>query len=123
MDAAAAVGVARFGGGYVGAVAGEWIADKLVPEKLTVTGMISSASFNVFINDKARGSARASPTYDMLKQRLSLIDPTRYAYDPVGTLTGAWNQTMQRLLLPYRSIRHAARIEQCSRPTGVAGEL
>ncbi|MCL2490600.1 MAG: DUF6531 domain-containing protein, partial [Propionibacteriaceae bacterium] len=59
--AAAAVGGARLVGGFAGSMAGDFIADKLVPEKLTVTGKISTASMDVFINSKARGAARASP--------------------------------------------------------------
>mgnify|MGYP000982835097 CR=1 FL=1 len=59
--AAVAVGGARFLGGLGGAALGEVIADKLIPEKLTVTGKITTASHDVFINSKARGAARASP--------------------------------------------------------------
>ena len=58
---AAAIGVARFGGGVAGGFAGEWIADKLVPETVTVTGMVSTASFDVFINSKARGGRARKP--------------------------------------------------------------
>ena len=59
--AAVAVGGARFLGGLGGGALGEAIADKLIPEKLTVTGTITTASHDVFINSKARGAARASP--------------------------------------------------------------
>jgi len=37
------------------------IADAIVPEKVEVTGQIVTASFDVFINSKTRGAARASP--------------------------------------------------------------
>ncbi|MGJ7570070.1 RHS repeat-associated core domain-containing protein [Variovorax sp. RB2P76] len=65
LVAGAIVVGARMAGGYVGASLGESIADALVPETLTVTGMVTSASLDVFINSKAIGAARASPEVSM----------------------------------------------------------
>ncbi|SOD26337.1 RHS repeat-associated core domain-containing protein [Variovorax sp. YR752] len=65
LVAGAVVVGARMVGGYVGASLGESIADALVPETLTVTGMITSGSSDVFIDSKAIGAARASPEMPM----------------------------------------------------------
>lgn len=65
LVAGAIVVGARMAGGYVGASIGESIADALVPETLTVTGMVTSASLDVFINSKAIGAARASSEVSM----------------------------------------------------------
>jgi len=65
LVAGAVVVGARMAGGYVGASLGESIADALVPETLTVTGMITSGSSDVFIGGKALGAARASPDAPM----------------------------------------------------------
>ncbi|WP_413762751.1 RHS repeat-associated core domain-containing protein [Variovorax sp. Varisp41] len=65
LVAGAVVVGARMAGGYVGASLGESIADALVPETLTVTGAITSASSDVFVNSKAVGAARASPDIPM----------------------------------------------------------
>ncbi|CAA2107833.1 RHS repeat-associated core domain-containing protein [Variovorax paradoxus] len=65
LVAGALVVGARMAGGYVGASLGESIADALVPETLTVTGMITSGSSDVFIDSKAIGAARASPEIPM----------------------------------------------------------
>ncbi len=65
LVAGAVVVGARVAGGYVGASLGESIADALVPETLTVTGAITSASSDVFVNDRATGAARASPDLPM----------------------------------------------------------
>ena len=59
--AAVAIGGARFAGGYLGGELGSAVADKLVPETIEVTGKITTASPDVFVNSKARGAARASP--------------------------------------------------------------
>ncbi len=56
---------ARAVGGYVGGAVGEAVADALVPETVTVTGMITSGSSDVFINSKGTGAARASPDIPM----------------------------------------------------------
>ncbi|THJ31584.1 sugar-binding protein [Lampropedia aestuarii] len=48
-------------GGFFGGMAGEAIVDKILPETFTVTGQITSASTNVFVNSPATGAARASP--------------------------------------------------------------
>ena len=47
-------------GGFVGAVAGEKLVDAVVPDVYTVTGEITTASPNVFVNSKSLGAARAS---------------------------------------------------------------
>jgi RHS repeat-associated protein len=65
LVAGAVVVGARMAGGYLGASLGESIADALVPETLTVTGMITSGSSDVFIDSKAIGAARASPDLPM----------------------------------------------------------
>ena len=65
LVAGAVVVGARMAGGYLGASLGESIADALVPETLTVTGMITSGSSDVFIDSKAIGAARASPEMPM----------------------------------------------------------
>ncbi|MBF5006797.1 RHS repeat-associated core domain-containing protein [Diaphorobacter caeni] len=54
------VGAAKFVGGYLGGSLGDKLADWLVPEKLTITGEISTASLDVFVNSKSTGAARAS---------------------------------------------------------------
>ena len=83
---AAAIGVARFGGGVAGGFAGEWIADKLVPETVTVTGMVSTASFDVFINSKARGAARASPDVPIDMALCSKHSPPIYLAEGAETV-------------------------------------
>ena len=94
LVAAAAVGVARFGGGMIGGMAGEWVADKLVPETVTVTGMISTASTNVFINSKTRGATRASADVPVDMVLCSKHSPPIYVAEGSKTVyVNTWNMS------------------------------
>ncbi len=61
LTAGGAAGITGIVAGFFGAKAGESLVDEALPETFAVTGMITDASTDVFVNSRATGAARASP--------------------------------------------------------------